>query len=567
MRRLYHHWVSNEVNRDRVAASEPPAPRASHSLPPVSRGRVFGKFRLLASLGSGGMGEVFLAMTRGGLGVRKLNVIKRLRHFAEDDQREHAQQMFLNEARVATLLNHPNVVQTYDVGIEDGRMYLVMEYLEGQSLHALYKHQSGGERRVDDRIILKMISDTLFGLHYAHELCDYDGKPLNIVHRDLSPHNIIITYEGVAKIVDFGIAKTSVSTKTELGVIKGKFAYMAPEQAGDGPVDRRADVFVMGIGLWELLSGQRLVARRNDLQTITRLLNDDFQTLSSVRPDIDPTLNAIVMKALHKDPSLRYQSALEMREALENCLAARFRPVRQEELGKCVTDLFKEDRAAIQQRIQECVAAALEDPDPDQLPTLRGPHETTPSFNRRNDLSSSGSNKFYVSQSTNDVPTGTTAAIAQAATPARPTRSAAMAATVVVLMAVGAYLGMRDRDAPPVTASAQPPALINTGTAVEAPAAPAPVANAPVVPTMPAALTAAPAPATAPAPEPPPASEPTTAAAAPDKPAREGASGESRRPVRESHSAKRRAREEASPPAASRDAQAAPHQRVFNTEL
>ena len=221
---------------------------------------MFGKFRLLASLGSGGMGEVFLAMTRGGLGVRKLNVIKRLRHFAEDDQREHAQQMFLNEARVATLLNHPNVVQTYDVGIEDGRMYLVMEYLEGQSLHALYKHQSGGERRVDDRIILKMISDTLFGLHYAHELCDYDGKPLNIVHRDLSPHNIIITYEGVAKIVDFGIAKTSVSTKTELGVIKGKFAYMAPEQAGDGPVDRRADVFVMGIGLWELLSGQRLVA-------------------------------------------------------------------------------------------------------------------------------------------------------------------------------------------------------------------------------------------------------------------------------------------------------------------
>src|ERR1700735_1030878 len=156
--------------------------------------RLFGKFRLLANLGSGGMGEVFLALSRSSLlGVNKLVVIKRLRHFAEDEARSEARQMFLNEARLATLLNHPNIVQTNDVGVEDGHMYLTMEYLEGQPLNAITKVAKAKRIKLDDNILLRILSDALAGLHYAHELPDYNGAPLSIVHRDLSPHNIFVT--------------------------------------------------------------------------------------------------------------------------------------------------------------------------------------------------------------------------------------------------------------------------------------------------------------------------------------------------------------------------------------
>ncbi len=270
--------------------------------------------------------------------------------------------MFLNEARLATLLNHPNIVQTNDVGVEDGHMFLTMEYLEGQPLNAIVRAAKAKGKRLDDAIGVKIISDALAGLHYAHELRDYDGTPLSIVHRDLSPHNLFVTYEGIAKVVDFGIAKTAGSTKTEQGIIKGKFAYMAPEQASDEKVDRRADIFVMGIVLWELLTGERLVFRRNDVQTVNRLLNDKFPFPSSERPDIDPELDAIVMKALAKDPADRYQTALEMREALENhpCLA-RSHPVRQEEIGPLISEMFSSERSVMRQRIQQCIASAHDD--------------------------------------------------------------------------------------------------------------------------------------------------------------------------------------------------------------
>lgn len=333
--------------------------------------RIFGKFRLLANLGSGGMGEVFLALSRNTLaGVHKLIVIKRLRHFAEDEVRSEARQMFLNEARLATLLNHPNIVQTNDVGVEDGHMYLTMEYLEGQPLNAIVKAAKTKQTRLDDAILIKIISDALAGLHYAHDLRDYDGTPLSIVHRDLSPHNLFVTYEGVAKVVDFGIAKSAGSSKTEQGVIKGKFAYMAPEQAADEKVDRRADVFVMGIVLWELLTGERLVYRRNDVQTVNRLLNDKFSPPSSVRSDIVPELDAIIMKALAKDPAERYQSAREMREALEEYLIARSHPVRQEAIGPLISELFKEERTVMRERIRQCIATAPDDSAMDNLPAL-----------------------------------------------------------------------------------------------------------------------------------------------------------------------------------------------------
>src|SRR5258706_8792364 len=184
-------------------------PGAITAGPPANR--IFGKFRLLANLGAGGSGEVFLALSRSAVGgVNKLVVIKRLRHFAEDDARSQAQEMFLNEARLATLLNHPNIVQTNDVGVEDGAMYLTMEYLEGQPLNTIIKAATAQMTKLDIAIGVKIICESLAGLHYAHELRDYAGTPLSIVHRELKPHKLFVTYEGINKIVDFGIAEKAV---------------------------------------------------------------------------------------------------------------------------------------------------------------------------------------------------------------------------------------------------------------------------------------------------------------------------------------------------------------------
>jgi serine/threonine-protein kinase len=528
--------------------------RPGQAVSPLSGGRVFGKFQLLANLGTGGMGEVFLAMARGGLGVRKLVVIKRLKHFAEDAARDEAQEMFLNEARLATLLNHSNIVQTNDVGVEDGHMYLVMEYLEGQSLNAISRHMKTSQRRVDDGILAKMVSEALCGLHYAHELRDYDGKPLSIVHRDLSPHNIFVTYEGVIKIVDFGIAKTSSSAKTEQGIIKGKFAYMAPEQAGDDKVDRRADVFVMGIVLWELLTGERLVYRRNEVQTIHRLLNETFDPVSSVRADVDPRLDAIVTKALSKDPAARYQTAQEMREALETFLVSGFRPVRQEEIGTLVSDLFRADRSAIQQKIQDCVAAATEEPDPDHLPALTVPSEVTPNaklVRQRAELRTTGNTMISGSlaalttgpDSANDV----TAPSPDLSAPrAGKSRVAAMAAVAFVLVSVFAVAVVsRGRPAPSASsaevAAPQSPPPAATQLAVLPPSAP--TASVDPAPSGPSAKVEA-APAHAPH-----ASPPVTTTRA-----------------RASTPAPRAPLPPAGAPTAAAPA-ATSHQRVFNTQL
>src|SRR5450432_657141 len=215
----------------------PRLPSPSDAPDPLPVYAPFGKFQLIAQLGKGGMGEVFLALLHGVQGVKKLVVIKRLLESINDDRA--MRDLFLEEGRLAARLNHSNVVQTIEVGEEAGALYLSMEYLEGQPLNQVVRKL--GTDRIDPHIAARIISDVLCGLHYAHELRDYDGRPLNIVHRDMSPHNIFITYDGEVKIVDFGIAKAaSQASKTEVGVFKGKVAYMAPEQATSDTTDRRA---------------------------------------------------------------------------------------------------------------------------------------------------------------------------------------------------------------------------------------------------------------------------------------------------------------------------------------
>jgi serine/threonine protein kinase len=329
-----------------------------------------GKYQLLAVLGRGGMADVYLALARGPAGFNKLAVVKRLRASLADDTSFRS--MFLDEARLAARLNHPNVVHTYEVGAFDDVYFIAMEYLEGQSLNKVIKEGQKRGEDFDQLFCARIVSDALAGLHHAHELKDYDGTPLRIIHRDVSPHNIFVTYDGVVKVVDFGIAKAaSSSVETEVGVIKGKVAYMSPEQAGGGRIDARADVFAMGIVLWELLTKQRLMAGDSAAATLHRLIMEPVAQVSTFRKDIDPELDAILTRSLEKDPARRFQTAQEMRDALDAYIARSRRTVRNDDIGRQITSMFQKVRDDIQRQVQEHMEAiALLPSTTNELPTL-----------------------------------------------------------------------------------------------------------------------------------------------------------------------------------------------------
>jgi eukaryotic-like serine/threonine-protein kinase len=304
-----------------------------------------GKYRLIASLGRGGMADVYLAVVSGPAGFNKLQVLKLLRpHLAPEPE---FVTMFLDEARLAARLNHPNVVQTNEVGEANGGYFIAMEYLEGQPLSRII-------REAPEDLLLRITADALAGLHYAHELADYDGTPLEVVHRDASPHNIFVGYDGQVKLVDFGIAKASTSSSdTMVGMIKGKVAYMSPEQASGTKVDRRSDVFSMGIVLWEAIAKRRMWADRSDLQIIHDLALGIIPTLASALPNVDPALDRLCQGALTPAREDRYASAQAFREAILSYLESR--PVRpsQEDVGAFVSTMFAEKRETIRGLVEQ----------------------------------------------------------------------------------------------------------------------------------------------------------------------------------------------------------------------
>jgi serine/threonine protein kinase len=316
----------------------------------------FGRYQLFASLGRGGMADVFLSVARGQMGFNKLAVIKRLRQALAEEPA--FRNMFLDEARLAARLSHPNIVHTYEVGEQNGVYFIAMEYLEGQSLNKVLKEALRRKEGIEHEVGARIIADALGGLAYAHGLGDYDGRPLGIIHRDVSPHNIFVTYDGHTKLVDFGIAKAALSsTETEVGVLKGKVAYMSPEQAMGGRIDQRADLFAMGIVLWELLARQRLMTGESAANTLHKLMNEQIPRVSSVMPNVDPELEAICGKALEKDPQYRWQSAAEMRDALEAWLRSNPAPARQEEVGRKMLHLFGSVREEVQRQVQRHMAS------------------------------------------------------------------------------------------------------------------------------------------------------------------------------------------------------------------
>lgn len=315
----------------------------------------FGKYQLFASLGRGGMADVFLSVARGQMGFNKLAVVKRLRAGLAEDPA--FRQMFLDEARLAARLSHPNVVHTYEVGEQDGVYFIAMEYLEGQSLNKVVKEAARKDVRLDPAISARIVADALAGLGHAHDLRDYDGKPLGIIHRDVSPHNIFVTYDGHTKLVDFGVAKAKLSsTETEVGVLKGKISYMSPEQAMGAPLDGRADLFAMGIVLWELLTQQRLMGGDNAANTLHRLINEPIPPISQMVSDVDPRLERICERALEKDPARRWPNASAMKEELESWLVSRPWPVNQDLVSRQMIALFEKTREEVQRHVQKHMA-------------------------------------------------------------------------------------------------------------------------------------------------------------------------------------------------------------------
>jgi len=300
------------------------------------------------------MAEVFLAVAQGAMDVNRLVVVKRLREEQADD--ETARDMFLNEARLAARLAHPNVIQTFEAGTEGGSYFLAMEYIDGQPLSRLLRALMRANRRMEPKIAARICADALHGLHYAHELTDFDGSPLDIVHRDVSPQNIMLTYDGVVKIVDFGIAKVSGTKQTELGVFKGKVAFMAPEQLSGSRVDRRVDVFAAGIVLWEAVTGMHLFADETPAKTLYNLVHKQIPRASEVRADIPQALDDILATALERDVAKRYATAKEMRDALESFIASAG-GTRADEIGALVTSFFADGRTSIQREIRAQLAA------------------------------------------------------------------------------------------------------------------------------------------------------------------------------------------------------------------
>jgi len=281
----------------------------------------FGKYALQRKLAEGGMAEVFLAKQTGMEGFEKLVVVKRiLPQLCNDDS---FVKMFLNEARVAARLNHPNVAQIFDLGKLGDQYFIAMEYVHGEDLRAVIREATDGDKRPPLGLACRIVADTLGGLHYAHTRVGADGKPLGLVHRDVSPQNVLVTYEGSVKLVDFGIAKATRAidaAQTQAGLLKGKYAYMSPEQARGQPVDARSDVFCVGVLLWELATWQRLFKRPTEMSTLMAVAEEPVRAPRTVDPSLPADLDRLIMKALARQPDDRFASAQEMRAALESLI-------------------------------------------------------------------------------------------------------------------------------------------------------------------------------------------------------------------------------------------------------
>ncbi len=275
-----------------------------------------GRYALFGAIGSGGMATVHLGRLLGPHGISKTVAIKRLHpHLSKDPE---FSSMFLDEARLGARLEHPNVVSTFDVISEGGELLLVMEYVHGEALSRLISAANQQDARIPPRIVTAIVAGFLHGLHAAHEATGQRGEPLALVHRDVTPQNILVGIDGVARIADFGVAKALGSAHvTREGHAKGKLGYMAPEQIHGELLSRRTDTYAAGVVLWEALTGKRLFAGDNDATVLARVLSGSYPKPGAIVPDLPDAFDHITMRALSRNPLLRWETARDMALALE----------------------------------------------------------------------------------------------------------------------------------------------------------------------------------------------------------------------------------------------------------
>ncbi len=401
-----------------------------------------GRYDVIAPLAVGGMAEIFLARIVGPSGFERAVVIKRiLPHLAREPG---FAEMFLDEARILAAIRHPNVVIVHELGRENDELFLVMEYLEGESVASLVRRAMSSGRAIEPALIAYIAAEVCAGLHAAHDL-EIGGEKQNLVHRDVSPHNLVVTYSGQVKVIDFGIAMAENRlSRTQTGQVKGTFDYMSPEQVGAGSVDRRTDVFALGVVLHELLAGRRLFKRATPAATVHALTLEAIVPPSRVTDGVPPALEAIAMRALARAPADRYPTAAEMRRDLLTAMRELGHDDHAEALAALMRECFAERIAERQELLgrmrtgAEVTYVPPAEVDDEDLPGVASPTLVRPA------------------SATSTPP------VARAA-PRGKRRVAAVAALALLVGGVALAYGGRARPAPPLAAPAlAAPSLANT---------------------------------------------------------------------------------------------------------
>lgn len=307
----------------------------------VYRPIIFKDYCLLERVSVGGMAEVFRARRFNETNLRRFLAVKRiLPNLAEDTE---FITMFIDEAKVSIQLNHPNVCQMYELGRLNDSYYIVMEFISGRDLLAIQNRFRKQKRIMSVSQAVYIVSEICEGLDYAHRKVDDDGRPLSIIHRDISPQNVIVGYDGLVKVIDFGIARAATKNQqTQVGVLKGKFGYMSPEQVAAGPIDHRSDIFAVGTLFWELLTARRLFHAETDFATLEKVRHARVQPPSRKNPHVPEEIDRIVLRALARKPEERYQSAGELGADLRAFLAAVKPPYTRDTLSNWMVNAFKE---------------------------------------------------------------------------------------------------------------------------------------------------------------------------------------------------------------------------------
>ena len=326
----------------------------------------FGKYLLLEKMATGGMAELYRAKINGVQDGEKLIAIKKiLPHLAKE---KGLTGCFIDEAKLAALLNHQNIVQIYDFGSMEDSYFISMEFLFGKDLRALFGKAKEKARPLNLEYALYVMSRVCSGLDYAHKLKDFQGKPLNIIHRDICPQNVLVTYEGDVKILDFGIATAAnQSTITQYGMIKARAAYMSPEQVAGKPLDQRSDIFSTGILLYEAVTGIRMFTGESTMQILARVREAEYAPAESVARGLPGRVFQILDRALAKDPEERYQSCGDMLADLEECMVELFKRPTTRELAAYMKELFTDEIAVEDQATREFgVTMAVDEPEAEE---------------------------------------------------------------------------------------------------------------------------------------------------------------------------------------------------------